>query len=165
MLRAQVLLLLCFKICGYLWTFVQYSSKNNCLRFFFLFGSVPWDPEDAEKGLALAPFLGKLKSIRMVSKKGSALLVDYKILEKATNNFRDDNILGEGGFGCVYKARLDDNLLVAVKKLDCASQDAVREFEVPFFSLLESLIFFLLFCCINIQLHPFGIAEWSGFIK
>lgn len=67
----------------------------------------------------------------MVSKKGSAS-VDYKTLEKATNNFGDDNILGEGGFGCVYKARLDDNLIVAVKKLDCASQDAVREFEVPF---------------------------------
>ncbi|KAF3447061.1 hypothetical protein FNV43_RR12241 [Rhamnella rubrinervis] len=84
---------------------------------------------DAEKGLALAPFLGKFNSIRMVGKKGSASLVDYKTLEKATNNFMDDNILGEGGFGCVYKARLDDNLLVAVKKLDCASQDAVREFE------------------------------------
>ncbi|KAJ7966237.1 Kinase family protein [Quillaja saponaria] len=84
---------------------------------------------DAEKGLALAPFLGKFSSIKMVGKKGSVSLVDYKQIEKATNNFRESNILGEGGFGYVYKARLDDNLLVAVKKLHCESQDAEREFE------------------------------------
>lgn len=85
--------------------------------------------KDAEKGLALAPFFNKLNSIKMVGKKGSVPLIDYKLLEKATNNFRDSNILGVGGFGCVYKAKLDDSLLVAVKKLNCESQDAEREFE------------------------------------
>lgn len=88
--------------------------------------------EDAEKGLALAPFLNKFSSIKMVGKKGSVPLIDYKLLEKATDNFQDSNILGVGGFGCVYKAKLDDNLLVAVKKLNCESQDAEREFEVMF---------------------------------
>lgn len=97
-----------------------------------MFGTVSWDSEDAEKGLTLGPFLGRFNSIKMFGKKGSVSLVDYKILEKATNNFLESNILGEGGFGCVYKARMEDNLLVAVKKLDCGSQDAVREFEVPF---------------------------------
>lgn len=84
---------------------------------------------DAEQGLALAPFLGKLDSIKMVGKKGLVSLIDYKQLEKATDNFQDSNILGEGGFGCVYKARLDDNLHVAVKRLNCENQDAEREFE------------------------------------
>ncbi|KAM0974020.1 probable receptor-like protein kinase At1g80640 isoform X1 [Malus sylvestris] len=84
---------------------------------------------DAEKGLALGPFAGKFNSIRMVSKKGSVPVIEYKVLETGTNNFLDSNIIGEGGFGCVYKGRLDDNLLVAVKKLDCANQDAEREFE------------------------------------
>ena len=88
--------------------------------------------EDAEKGLGLAPFLNKFSSIKMVGKKGSVPLIDYKLLEKATDNFQDSNILGVGGFGCVYKAKLDDNLHVAVKKLNCESQDAEREFEVMF---------------------------------
>lgn len=86
--------------------------------------------EDAEKGLALPPFLTKFSSVTIVGKKGSVPLIDYKLLEKATDNFQDGNILGEGGFGCVYKAQLDDTLNVAVKKLNCESQDAEREFEV-----------------------------------
>ena len=65
--------------------------------------------------------------------KGSVQLIDYKILEKGTNNFGDDNLLGKGGFGRVYKTLLEDNTVAAVKKLDCASVDAHREFEVPTF--------------------------------
>lgn len=59
-------------------------------------------------------------------------MIDYEQLEKATDYFRDSNVLGEGGFGCVYKAQLDDNLNVAVKKLNCETQDGEREFEVIF---------------------------------
>lgn len=66
----------------------------------------------------------------MVGKKGSLPIIDYKQIEKATNNFRESDKLGEGGFGCVYKARLDDDLEVAVKKLHCETQNAEREFEV-----------------------------------
>lgn len=88
--------------------------------------------EDAEKGLAIAPFFSKFDSIKMVGKKGSVPLIEYKLLEKASDNFQDSNILGEGGFGCVYKARLDDNLYVAVKKQNCENHEAEKEFEVMF---------------------------------
>ncbi|KAI5673275.1 hypothetical protein M9H77_13639 [Catharanthus roseus] len=88
--------------------------------------------QDALQGLALGPFLGKYSSLRDTNsscKKRSVTVMDYKALETATNNFRETDILGEGGFGCVYKARLEENLYVAVKRLEGGTQDAIREFE------------------------------------
>ncbi|KAI6681313.1 hypothetical protein NL676_035194 [Syzygium grande] len=97
--------------------FTHKSSKKSSQR------------SEAEKGPALAPFLGKFSSLKMVSRKNSIAFFEYKLLEKASNSFSDSNVLGEGGFGRVYKARLDDNKHVAIKKLDCGIQDATREFE------------------------------------
>ncbi|OMO90728.1 hypothetical protein COLO4_18927 [Corchorus olitorius] len=67
--------------------------------------------------------------MRTISKEGDSLFMEYKILEKSTNKFHQANILGEGGFGCVYKAQFDDGSYAAVKKLNCTSQDAEKEFE------------------------------------
>lgn len=57
-------------------------------------------------------------------------MIDYAYLELATNKFSVSNVLGEGGFGCVYKASLDGGALAAVKKLEGGGQDCEREFEV-----------------------------------
>ena len=74
--------------------------------------------------------------------------MDYKTLEKATNKFHQGNILGVGGFGCVYKAQFDDGSYAAVKKLDCASQDAEKEFEVLFLQEISFLKFDQFFLCV-----------------
>ncbi|XP_021993124.1 probable receptor-like protein kinase At1g49730 isoform X2 [Helianthus annuus] len=50
----------------------------------------------------------------------------YKETKKATNNF--STIIGQGGFGTVYKAQFSDGSIVAVKHMDKVSEQAVEEF-------------------------------------
>ncbi|KAI3737511.1 hypothetical protein L2E82_27515 [Cichorium intybus] len=53
----------------------------------------------------------------------------YKELNSATNGFSDDNYIGKGGSGTVYRGILRTGKLVAVKMLDSESLDAEREFQ------------------------------------
>ncbi|OIW09141.1 hypothetical protein TanjilG_11279 [Lupinus angustifolius] len=49
-------------------------------------------------------------------------------LEQATTNFGQSNIIGEGGFGFVYKGLLEDGSIVAIKRrLFALTPDFVRE--------------------------------------
>ncbi|KAG5248085.1 wall-associated receptor kinase [Salix suchowensis] len=48
-------------------------------------------------------------------------------LVKATNNYADDQKLGEGGFGSVHKGVLADNTLVAVKKFKGVDKAQMNE--------------------------------------
>ncbi|KAK6129075.1 hypothetical protein DH2020_037188 [Rehmannia glutinosa] len=53
----------------------------------------------------------------------------YQELSTATNEFSANNILGEGGFGCVYKGVLVDGREVAVKQLKAGGGQGEREFR------------------------------------
>ncbi|XP_058197660.1 cysteine-rich receptor-like protein kinase 10 [Rhododendron vialii] len=46
----------------------------------------------------------------------------FGTIEAATNNFSNDNKIGEGGFGLVYKGLLSDGQEVAVKRLSRTSR-------------------------------------------
>ncbi|KAI9378003.1 hypothetical protein POPTR_018G022300v4 [Populus trichocarpa] len=113
-----ILVIILLSLCSCFIYYKKSSQKKKATRC-----------SDVEKGLSLAPFLGKFSSLKMVSNRGSVSLIEYKILEKGTNNFGDDKLLGKGGFGRVYKAVMEDDSSAAVKKLDCATDDAQREFE------------------------------------
>uniref|UniRef100_M4CJE7 non-specific serine/threonine protein kinase n=1 Tax=Brassica campestris TaxID=3711 RepID=M4CJE7_BRACM len=59
----------------------------------------------------------------------SKALFSYQELVKATNGFSEENLLGEGGFGCVYKGVLPDGRVVAVKQLKVGGGQGDREFK------------------------------------
>nr|CAD1832567.1 unnamed protein product [Ananas comosus var. bracteatus] len=56
-------------------------------------------------------------------------LFDFDTLANSTNNFSDENKLGEGGFGTVYKGQLSDRLEIAVKRLSARSGQGLVEFK------------------------------------
>ncbi|CAN0927421.1 Probable serine/threonine-protein kinase PBL21 [Linum grandiflorum] len=69
----------------------------------------------------------------------SARSFSLRELAAATQNFRDANLIGEGGFGRVYKGRLESGEIVAVKQLNQDGMQGNQEFivEVLMLSLLH----------------------------
>ncbi|XP_057759870.1 proline-rich receptor-like protein kinase PERK9 [Arachis stenosperma] len=53
----------------------------------------------------------------------------YEELIKATNGFSTENLLGEGGFGSVYKGYLPDGREIAVKQLKIGGGQGEKEFK------------------------------------
>ncbi|KAJ8424934.1 hypothetical protein Cgig2_030890 [Carnegiea gigantea] len=58
-----------------------------------------------------------------------SLKFDLHTIKAATHNFSRDNKLGEGGFGEVYKGKLEAGQEVAVKRLSKSSGQGVQEFK------------------------------------
>ncbi|KAK8592447.1 hypothetical protein V6N13_063025 [Hibiscus sabdariffa] len=79
-------------------------------------------------------------------------LFTYKQLKVATQNFSNENKIGEGGFGAVFKGVLTNGTTVAVKQLSAKSKQGSREFvnEVGVISALQHPnLVKLLGCCID----------------
>ncbi|GAQ85442.1 Protein kinase superfamily protein [Klebsormidium nitens] len=83
--------------------------------------------------------------------KSPAQIFTFRELQAATRDFRPQNLLGEGGFGRVYKGRLErTGQIVAVKQLDRTGLQGNAEFrvEVSMLSLLhhENLVNLIGYC-------------------
>lgn len=58
-----------------------------------------------------------------------SLKIDFNTIRSATNNFAEDKKLGEGGFGEVFKGKLENGQEVAVKRLSRDSRQGIEEFK------------------------------------
>ncbi|KAK9232089.1 hypothetical protein WN943_022332 [Citrus x changshan-huyou] len=57
-------------------------------------------------------------------------IFSYLELCRATDGFSENNLIGKGGFGSVYKARLGDGMEVAVKVFNLQCRRAFKSFNV-----------------------------------
>ncbi|GLT28404.1 hypothetical protein SLA2020_033440 [Shorea laevis] len=74
---------------------------------------------------------GLLLQQQLSSTKGNVektKIFSTKELERATDNFNRNRILGQGGYGTVYKGMLVDGRIVAVKKSKVLDKEKVKGF-------------------------------------
>ncbi|KAK1317214.1 Protein STRUBBELIG-RECEPTOR FAMILY 5 [Acorus calamus] len=111
---------------------VQRSSMNKRN----VMGSPPHKSDKAIVGAVIVPPLipRDVEDLRRNAGNGDVHIFSYDEMRSATRNFRADQILGEGGFGRVYRGVIDDDVRpgfvstqVAVKELNQEGFQGDRE--------------------------------------
>nr|XP_025699617.1 cysteine-rich receptor-like protein kinase 25 isoform X2 [Arachis hypogaea] len=90
--------------------------------------------------------------IALEDNKGEIQCFSLSTIKVATNSFSDDTKLGEGGFGPVFKGKLNNGKEIAVKRLSFKSRQGIEEFknEVTLIAKLQHKnLVRLLGCCLD----------------
>ncbi|ONM30990.1 Protein kinase superfamily protein [Zea mays] len=85
----------------------------------------PVSPHSAKQRTADA-----VSTVESLPRPTSTRFLSYEELKVATNNFEPSSVLGEGGFGRVFKGVLGDGTAVAIKKLTNGGHQGDKEFLV-----------------------------------
>ncbi|XP_057538245.1 uncharacterized protein LOC130815781 [Amaranthus tricolor] len=129
-------------IIWFLWRFLCWRSRAK--------GVLPKAPKiyGNEKASLDRLFFGEKSKVTIDDLK----IIKFDKLVEATENFHESNLLGSGGFGQVYKGKLEDGQEIAVKRLSRASRQGTEEFmnEVELISKLQHRnLVKLLGCCVE----------------
>lgn len=104
-----------------------------------------------------------------------SMKISYSQIHLATNYFSEANLLGEGGYGLVYKGQLSDGQIIAAKVRKQASTQGFEEFHseiyVLSFARHRNIVMLLGYCCmenVNILVYEYicnRSLEWHLFGK
>ncbi|XP_060214707.1 G-type lectin S-receptor-like serine/threonine-protein kinase At4g27290 [Lycium barbarum] len=103
-------------------------------------------------GLIFFLYIWKKKKKLKLQDEFELPMFQLSTITRATNNFSDNNKIGEGGFGPVYKGVLEEGQEIAVKRLSRTSMQGLDEFknEVIYIAKLQHRnLVKLLGCCIQ----------------
>ncbi|XP_066168679.1 cysteine-rich receptor-like protein kinase 15 isoform X2 [Oryza sativa Japonica Group] len=131
-----------------------YSLSIICTRLFFCFLSIRRKQKRVKINLMeQTTDMDEVMRLWKIEDAGSEFsLYDFSQLADATDNFSANNILGEGGFGPVYKGLFPDGQELAIKKLGAQSRQGLVEFknEIQLVAKLQHKnLVRLLGCCVH----------------
>ncbi|RCV21541.1 hypothetical protein SETIT_4G147500v2 [Setaria italica] len=95
------------------------------------YGQPPWAAASANYSATTTGSQGPARSVAASSdlSVGNTKAFSFDELYDITGGFARENVLGEGGFGCVFKGTLGDGKVVAVKQLKGGGGQGEREFQ------------------------------------